>query len=94
MGIAAQLSTAIVGAGYGISEEEAMKLFWLMDKCDGLLIDRDRMGTSFDDTQEEFARPGDKPFGEGEIPVLMVIKCTRPTVLNQLVRNKIFNSIL
>jgi len=79
MGIATQLRTAIV-AQDGISEEEATKLFWLVDKH-GLLIDRNGMGALFDDMQKEFARPGDEPWGEGEIPLLMVVKRARPTVL-------------
>ena len=79
MGIATQLRTAIV-AQDGISKEEATKLFWLVDKH-GLLIDRGGMGASFDAAQKEFARPGDEPWGEGEIPLLMVVKRARPTVL-------------
>lgn len=79
MGIATQLRAAIVAAD-GISKEEATKLFWLVDK-DGLIIDRDGKGAPFDHLQKEFARPGDESWGEEKIPLLMVVKRARPTVV-------------
>lgn len=79
MGIATQLRSAMI-AGDGISKEEATKLFWLVDKK-GLIIDRNGKGASFDDVQKEFARPGNEPWGEGDVPLLTVVRQARPTVL-------------
>jgi len=79
MGIATQLRTAMIAAD-GISKEEATKLFWLVDKH-GLIIDRDGKAALFDELQKEFARPGDEAWGEGNIPLLMVVKQARPTIV-------------
>jgi malate dehydrogenase (oxaloacetate-decarboxylating) len=79
MGIATQLRAAMVAAD-GISVAEATKLFWLVDKG-GLIIDRDGEGPSINDLQKEFARPKDELWGEGNIPLLMVVKRARPTVV-------------
>jgi malate dehydrogenase (oxaloacetate-decarboxylating) len=79
LGITRQLRDAMVSID-GLDKTEATRAFWLVDKH-GLVREALRKEGNIRAGIDEFVRPEDEDYGEGEVQLLDVVKKVRPTVL-------------